>query len=189
MKNLILASFLTLIFTQDLITTRVFEVPIEVFYYAADDTYQDSNGGYFYGNINLADIFDVSAGNITNMIPQCEFSGGSDWYNIEIALGEMGYVGSHISYAPNDGGIRFLNYGNLGFIAEDFFSNSLEVRYTEFGFDFENINPGNCSGIEFWVEADFGDSGSSGLQGDMNLDGNLDILDVVEIISVILNDV
>ena len=92
MKNLILPSFLTLIFTQDLITTRKFEVPIDVFYYAADEAWQDNYGsyssGYYNGNINLADIFEVTSGNITHIIPHCELTGDNEWesFNIECCL-------------------------------------------------------------------------------------------------------
>ena len=196
MKNLILASFLTLIFTQDLITTRKFEVPIDVFYYAADEAWQDNYGsyssGYYNGNINLADIFEVTSGNITHIIPHCELTGDNEWESFNIEIGqsaETGVVLSGLSYNLYSSGIDFYSSGSFGFVSSDFFNNSLEIKSTRFYLGFDNVNLDNCSSIEFWVEADFGDSGSSGLQGDMNLDGNLDILDVVEIISVILNDV
>ena len=194
MKNLILASFLTLIFTQDLITTRVFQVPLSYLIEIAENSSGDGVSGSAFGSaLFLADFCGISEG----YIDYAKIYAGED-SQIDLYLqSETGYIN--------------LGAGHAAEISRGFsFDENSPEDECEYELDYDTSLIGY---VELWVTGNYGDEvgliddlqdqindlevqvegllaellDCQGCNGDVNTDENIDILDVITVVQHILD--
>ena len=190
MKKLLCVLMLGLMFGQALIETREYEliIPGDELYWA--ELYFEDYDDFF-------DALNLTAGNYT--IELIGVKGGWDILHFDVWCEDDD---QEVFIPPHLGAEYFilssdsLNYGQLhgcgsGYCddpySRDFsISKGCDIDRLSFTFDYFSGDAIANSVIKLWISGQFDDT-DVGLQGDMNDDNDLDVLDVVLLVQEILN--
>jgi len=207
MKNLILASFLALIFSQDLITTRAVTIPLSDFINIATEVNNDEANASYAGFTDF-NFLNISKGYSNFMtVNNCNISSANDTYiTFDIYSG-----GEGLSFQIGYGDETYWELHGTIFFDTAFDS----FNENEFYISSQNVNLSileSCE-LEFWVTGNYGDETGliddlqdqindleaqiegllaelldcEGCNGDINADENIDILDILAVVEHILD--